>query len=200
MAKAPPVKKRTGKGKSRRGSAAKKQGVRKKTEGAVFTKRPWTVKSGVLRQVKRGRPPGPDKLFRVLGEKLPAESLEAVKNHLTADLGTTPKGVYIAHDSMGVARYIGRGDIFHRLSSHLTLHPDELRYFSFYVIPNKKHERDLETILIRACGATLHFNERKKRDGIEPGDVRDFEAGTRFYERQRVRGKNPRKQERAKRK
>lgn len=102
-------------------------------------------------------------------------------------LGTD--GVYVAHDSMGYARYVGRGAIFTRLRARQKAQPAELVYFSFYVVEDKKHEREVETLLIRAAGPQLHFNTRKRRIDIQPGDVRDFEAGTKFFERQGRRGR-----------
>jgi hypothetical protein len=102
-------------------------------------------------------------------------------------LGRT--GIYLAHDSMGVARYAGRGNIFSRLKQHQKSHKLELAYFSFYVIPNKSHEREVETLLIRAASNLLLFNERKKRETIQPGNIHDYEAGTKFYERQWKRGR-----------
>ncbi len=68
-------------------------------------------------------------------------------------------------------------------------HSLELQYFSLYIVAEKVHEREIETVLIRAGGAELHFNDRKKRVDIQPGNVRDYEAGTLFYERQRRRGR-----------
>jgi hypothetical protein len=62
-------------------------------------------------------------------------------------------------------------------------------YFSFFVVSEKKHEREIETLLLRAAGFLLEFNERKKQVGVEHGNVRDFEAGTLFYERQKKKGK-----------
>jgi hypothetical protein len=62
-------------------------------------------------------------------------------------------------------------------------------YFSFYVIKEKIHEREVETLLIRAAGPSLEFNTRKKRVGIRPGNVGDFEAGTLFFERRPLRAK-----------
>ena len=98
----------------------------------------------------------------------------------------------MAHDSMGVARYVGRGNVFNRLSSHKRAHNLELQYFSFYIVAEKVHEREIETLLIRAGGAQLHFNERKKRVDIQPGDIRDYEADTYFYERQYRKGRRKR--------
>ena len=49
------------------------------------------------------------------------------------------QGVYLAHDSLGHARYGGRGQIFVRLSNHIKKYPRELLYFSFYVIKEKNH-------------------------------------------------------------
>jgi hypothetical protein len=90
---------------------------------------------------------------------------------------------------MGCPRYIGRGRIFQRLKACYKRQQLELRYFSFYVVADKKHERETETLLIRAAGPLLEFNERKKTVGVEPGSIYDFEAGTFFYERQRKKGR-----------
>lgn len=147
----------------------------------------WTVHYGELRR-GRGRPPKTEHLFRVVGEKLPYASLPAVKRHLR-DEGHLAQGVYVAHDSMGCPRYSGRGNIFVRLEARKKAYPLELEYFSFYVVSEKKHEREVETLLIRAAGFLLEFNDRKKRIGIQAGNVRDYEAGTVFYERQRQRGR-----------
>jgi hypothetical protein len=65
----------------------------------------------------------------------------------------------------------------------------ELRYFSFFVVKDEIHEREVETIMIRAAGPLLAFNSRKVRDDILAGDVRDFERGTKYIERQYKRGK-----------
>jgi len=136
----------------------------------------------------RGRPPKTEHLFRVIGEKLPYEALPAVKKHLR-EHGHTFQGVYVAHDSMGCPRYIGRGNIFARLEARKKAQHLELEYFSFYVVSEKKHEREIETLLIRAAGFLLEFNDRKKRVGLKAGNVRDYEAGTVFYERQYKRGR-----------
>lgn len=146
----------------------------------------WTVKHGELQRGK-GRPPLTQHLFKVLGEKLPYASLRKVKTHLS-NLGFKPQGVYIAHDSMGCPRYIGRGNVFTRLDTRYKARPLELSYFSFYLVSEKKHEREIETLLIRSAGFLLEFNSKKKRVGISHGNVKDYEAGTLFYERQRRRG------------
>jgi len=123
-----------------------------------------------------------------MGEKLPFEALSAVKKHLK-EQGYTTQGVYVAHDSMGCPRYIGRGSIFARLEARKKAQQLELEYFSFYVVSEKKHEREIETLLIRAAGFLLEFNDKKKRVGIQAGNVRDYEAGTVFYERRYKYGK-----------
>src|SRR5690606_42073039 len=92
--------------------------------------------------------------------------------------------------SLGSPRYVGRGSIFARLKSHKNAHPHELVYFSFYIVEDKQHEREIETLLIRAAGDQLEFNDRKKRVGIKPGNIRDYEPGTVFYERQSKKGPN----------
>jgi hypothetical protein len=146
-----------------------------------------TVCQGELNR-GRGRPGKTERLFRVVGEKLPYEALPSVRKHLTQS-GLSSQGIYIAHDSMGWPRYIGRGDIFGRLEARRKAQVLELTYFSFYVVLEKKHEREIETLLIRAAGPLLEFNTNKKRVGILPGGIRDYEAGTKFYERQYKKGR-----------
>ncbi len=103
--------------------------------------------------------------------------------------GFSTDGIYVAHDSMGYARYVGRGNIFTRLKARQKAQVLELIYFSFYVVHDKKHEREIETLLIRAAGPLLAFNTRKKQVTILPGNIRDYEPGTHFYERQYKKGK-----------
>jgi hypothetical protein len=151
----------------------------------------WTVKSGILKR-RQGRPSLVRSLFLALGEKLPFDSLLRVRQHARS-LGIKSQGMYVAHDSMGTPRYIGRGAIWSRLRARRRAHPHELAYFSFYVIKDKIHEREIETLLIRAAGPSPEFNTRKKRVGIKPGSVKDFEAGTVFFERRtRRKGKRVR--------
>jgi hypothetical protein len=147
----------------------------------------WTICFGELKR-GRGNPGRIERLFKVVAEKLPYDSLSTVEKDLR-QLGEGTTGVYVAHDSMGCPRYIGRGNIFGRLRSCQGHHQEELEYFSFYVVEDKKHEGEIETLLIRAAGFLLEFNERKKRVGIRPGNVRDYEAGTKFYERQGKKGR-----------
>jgi hypothetical protein len=83
----------------------------------------WLVVRGKLSKVHKGRQKRQDhtRLFRVIGEKLPKESLEKVwLDQKSRGLPLT--GVYMAHDSMGAPRYIGRGQIFWRLRSHFRRH------------------------------------------------------------------------------
>ncbi|QQS03376.1 MAG: hypothetical protein IPK50_13790 [Fibrobacterota bacterium] len=145
----------------------------------------WVVKFGELKRFQ-GHPGKVDSLFRLIGEKLPFSALPSIKKHIK-DQGYTSQGVYIAHDSMGCPRYAGRGNIFQRLSARKKAYPLELEYFSFYVVKEKKHEREIETLLIRAASFSLEFNDKKKRTGISPGNIHDYEAGTNFYERQSVK-------------
>ena len=147
----------------------------------------WNVQFGELKK-HQGNPGKAEHLFRVVGEKLPYEALAVVNKHVRKQ-GFGTNGVYVAHDSMGFARYIGRGAIFARLKARKDAQLLELAYFSFYVVSEKKHEREIETLLIRAAGPLLQFNTRKKRVSIMPGNIRDFEAGTYFYERQYKKGR-----------
>src|SRR5439155_19576995 len=120
-------------------------------------------------------------------EKLPWACFSNVNRHLKKE-GLSRTGVYVAHDAMGYPRYVGRGNLFQRLRSHKKAHPAQLAYFSFYVL-DKRHQRDIETLLIRTAGPLLDFNDRKKRETIEVGRLRDYPGPTRFYERQRKKGK-----------
>ena len=90
---------------------------------------------------------------------------------------------------MGYPRYVGRGSIFDRLGKRKEAQKLELVYFSFYVVENKQHEREIETMMIRAAGPILDFNSRKVPNDIQAGDIRDFDPGTHFYERQYQRGR-----------
>jgi hypothetical protein len=153
----------------------------------IWGDKQWTVRFGWLNP-GRGRPQGVPRLFKVLGEKLPFEALSQVDKHLR-DIGIRARGVYLAHDSMGYARYIGRGRIFPRLRARLKSRELELKYFSFYVVENRKHEGEIETLLIRAAGPLLQFNTKKKRVTISAGNLLDYETGTRFFERRYKKGK-----------
>jgi hypothetical protein len=167
---------------------SKKARLTKTTSATIYSdSAQWNVLFGELKR-GQGRPEAAEHLFRVVGEKLPFTSLPKVRSHLKKEK-ILAKGIYIAHDSMGCPRYIGRGDIFQRLEARWKSQPLELLYFSFYVVSEKKHEREIETLLIRAASFLLEFNDRKKRVGISHGNVCDFEAGTLFYERQRKRGR-----------
>ena len=143
----------------------------------------WTVEHGQLAPA----PKHPPSVFKVIGEKLPWASFSEVNRHLKRQ-GLPRTGVYVAHDALGYPRYVGRGRIFQRLKSHKKARPDELAYFSFYVV-DKGHERDIETLLIRTAGPLLDFNDRKKRVAIEVGRLRDYPGPTLFYERHRKKGK-----------
>lgn len=172
---------------SPKGRRKKKAGSTKSVTGPIWSGHGWTVVKGELKR-RPGRPAKITPLFEFVAEKLPFASLEETKKRLQLE-GIAATGVYIAHDSMGTPRYIGRGAIFKRLKAHFKSHTRELAYFSFFVVKEKAHEREVETLLIRAAGDSLQFNSRKKRIGIDPGDVHDFEPGTRFFERQLKRGK-----------
>lgn len=165
----------------------KKQPSSKRTAEKIWSDDHWVVHSGRL-VPGPGRPPGVRSLFSHVAEKIPYEALEEVRKTFAAKRWQT-EGVYIAHDSMGFARYVGRGQVFHRLKARKRAATLELVYFSFYIVANKNHEREIETLMIRLGGPHLHFNERKKRVDIRAGNVRDYEAGTRFTERQRRKGK-----------
>jgi hypothetical protein len=169
---------------------SKKAHLTKTTAAKIYGNRltEWIVNHGKLKR-GQGRPGNTEHLFRVVGEKLPYEALPSVRKHVRESLDLKPYGVYVAHDSMGCPRYIGRGSVFNRLIARKKAQVQELKYFSFYLVSDKKHEREIETLLIRAAGFLLEFNSRKKRVGISHGNIRDYEAGTLFYERQYKRGR-----------
>lgn len=166
--------------------ARNKKKARKETYHTVWSGNgkvePWCVKAGKL-VGGRGRPAGAKPIFLVVAEKIPYGALSKVQADMLQYSFPT-EGVYLAHDSMGVARYGGRGQVFVRLAAHKRKHPTELSYFSFYIISDKKHEREIETVILRAAGPQLTLNERKVALGTKPGDVRDYEPGTEFFERQ----------------
>ena len=139
----------------------------------------WRVWRGELRR-RPGRPN--ESLFTAVAEKLPFGSIRTVEK-MMKDRRLPRTGVYVAHDSMGTARYVGRGRIFARLKARHKKYPLVLLYYSFYVVPHKSHEREVETLLIRAAGPLLEFNERKKRLTISTGSIRDYEAGTVYFQR-----------------
>jgi len=169
-------------GKRRRKAFLKKTVIKKV---AMFS--PWTIVRGELTRGK-GRPSNETGLFKVVAEKIPFKCLDKVRDDHKKNKFPR-KGIYVAHDSMGVARYVGRGYIFSRLAARKNAFPLELKYFSFYIVESDKHERELETLVIRTSSHLLEFNEKKKRTSIEAGNIRDYEAGTCFYERQRTKGK-----------
>jgi hypothetical protein len=168
-----------------------KKPSRKSDLTQVYSDNNWTVSHGRLIPGS-GRPREISRLFRVVGEKLPVEALHYVrKDMLGRGLGS--QGVYVAHDSMGYARYVGRGRIFSRLKSRVKSNTLEVRYFSFYVVQDKQHEREIETALIRVSGPLLYFNERKKRLSLSAGNVTDYEPATEFFLRQYKKGRRAKK-------
>jgi hypothetical protein len=167
----------------------KKSAVKKITAKNVWSNAEWKIRYGRL-NAGRGAS-GPKKsLLRVVGEKRPFEAISHVEKYMKSK--EHPRnGVYLAHDSMGCPRYIGRGSIFSRLAERKKARELELKYFSFYVVEEKKHEREIETLLIRAAGPLLEFNTKKKRVTHRTGSIGDYEPGTRFFERRYERGKRP---------
>lgn len=166
---------------------AKKQSRKTIENKKVSSTAHWVVCRGRL-VPGPGRPNKVSRLFTVVAEKLPRECLAAVRKDMR-DHGLPMTGIYLAHDSMGTVRYAGRGQIFPRLIARFNAQELELLYFSIYVVEDEKHEREIETLLIRATSHLLEFNDRKKRASILPGNIRDYEPGTHFYERQWKKGK-----------
>lgn len=169
--------------------AAKRKRVFRSTrveEGPVFVSAEWQVSVGELKPATTAGRKG-NHLFKYVAEKLPWDSLPKILKYLRAH-GVKREGVYMAHDSFGVARYGGRGNIFARLRSHKRKYTRELVYFSFYIIENKTHEREIENVILRAAGPQMVLNLRKVRDGIDPGRIGDYEPGTKFFRRRYARG------------
>ena len=170
----------------------KKSAVKTIIVKRLWSNSQWTVRYG---RVNAGRgSTGAKRLFRIVGEKLPFEAIDAVEKYMKIK-GMSRNGVYLAHDSMGCPRYIGRGTIFSRLVARQKEQELELKYFSFYVVEEKKHEREIETLLIRAAGPLLEFNTKKKRVTIRTGNLLDYEPGTKFFERRYERGQKPKRKE-----
>jgi hypothetical protein len=99
----------------------------KKTKESVWSDTSWKVLQGELKR-GRGRPHKVKPLFRAVAEKIPFDALDKVRRHLSESV--TANGVYVAHDSMGVARYVGRGSIFSRRRARHKANVQELKYFS----------------------------------------------------------------------
>jgi hypothetical protein len=164
-----------------------KKSARKVVTGPIGPARgPWKVVGGWLKPGPGH--PGIDNLFALVAEKIPFPYLDEVRR-AAKDEGISPLGVYVAHDSMGWPRYIGRGDVFSRLKARKRAQSQELFYFSLYVIKNRKHTREIETLMIRTAGSLLSFNDKKKRQDQMTGRVTDYEAGTQFVERQSRKGR-----------
>jgi hypothetical protein len=163
----------------------KKPQRRQRADGEiVFTDDNWIVLTGELKPTAKSKS---DHLFKYVAEKLPWKSLDHVLAYLRR-AKVKREGVYMAHDSFGVARYGGRGQIFARLRRHKVKYEKELAYYSFYIIENKTHEREIENVILRAAGPQLILNQLKVRDGIDPGRIGDYEPGTKFFRRKYARG------------
>jgi hypothetical protein len=168
-------------------ASSNKKPARKIVTTDLGIKGAWKVVGGQLKRTTKGNP-GKDNLFAMVAEKIPFAFLQDVKKRVVElEYGTT--GVYVAHDSMGWPRYIGRGEVFSRLKAHKKKHNEELHYFSFYFIAHKKHSREIETLMIRTAGSLLSFNNRKRRIDQLTGRIDDYEPGTDFIERQSKKGR-----------
>jgi hypothetical protein len=148
---------------------------------------PWKVVGGWLKPGP-GNPGKIGNLFTLVAEKIPFSFIEDVRKAFKEN-EIPVQGVYVVHDSMGWPRYIGRGDVFNRLKARKRAQSQELHYFSLYIIKDKKHTREIETLMIRTAGSLLSFNDKKKRQDQMTGRVSDYEANTQFVERQSKKGK-----------
>lgn len=164
---------------------------RKETYKRIWADSDWVVVPGKI--IQPGRPLKISRLFQFVGEKLPYACLREVKAHVKAHTGKRKYGVYLAHDSFGVPRYAGRGDIFLRLARHKREFPKELQYFSFFIIKDEIHEHEIETAILHAASSEMTLNDRKVRTGLAVANITDYEPGTNFVERQNPRGPRQKK-------
>jgi hypothetical protein len=163
-----------------------KESSKKTAEEKIASEGSWVIKRGTL--VPANSTLKSSHLFKLVAEKIPCSFLGAIRKDMKKK-GISDNGVYMAHDSMGHPRYIGRGNVFTRLKIRFDSQPLELVYFSFFIVEDKQHEREIETIMIRTAGPMLAFNTRKKRQDISAGSIKDFEPGTVYYERQWKKGR-----------
>jgi hypothetical protein len=167
---------------------SKKRAGKKSVYEVLARDENWCVKAGSINRLTPGKV-RKGNLFKFVGEKIPFFAVKAVEKYVRDTLGDTPNGVYLAIDSMGCPRYVGRGRVFQRLQAHQKHFPVELQFFSFYIVKEKQHEREIETLLIRATSFLSVLNERKVRTSIEAGRILDYEVGTQFVVRQRKKGR-----------
>ncbi len=123
----------------------------------------------------------------LVGEMLPREAWRELPDHVA--------GVYVLFDSSETARYVGiASDVRARLGQYFTgsLEGDNDKRaitasFSVFMVSNRKHARELESLLIHVLGPALFLNKRKQRAfGVRP-DAKVFEAGTLVLQRRRSR-------------
>jgi hypothetical protein len=106
---------------------------KKVVEGTVWEDAGHKIIFGRLEPLHRHKPKV-ENLFWCIGEKLPFGCLSAVHQHIKSRPIADREGVYVAHDAFGVPRYGGRGKIFTRLRLHKRKYPNQLAYFSFYIV------------------------------------------------------------------
>lgn len=153
-----------------------KRRLRRKKEATIFKNEEWDVNYGHITAGPGGTTP---RLFRYVAEKIPVEALKEVEDYVRLKTSSV-KGIYLVLDSMSYPRYAGRGNVFDRIRARVKKHKAELKYFSFYLVESKKHERELETLLVHNMGTLLLFNTLKKREGTKASSIWDYEAGTKF--------------------
>ena len=165
----------------------KRRGLKRIAE-TIYSDSDWSLKAGRVVRATAGRV-NKGHLFKFAAEKVPFQAIRQTEKHVVRTLGIPPTGVYVAMDSMGCPRYVGRGSVFLRLKQHKMTYSRELLFFSVYIVEKKQHEREIETLLIRTASYLAVFNERKVRASIAPGNILDYEVGTRFVERQWKKGR-----------
>jgi len=140
------------------------------------------IRAGKLRSLQ-GRPRKVSPLVSVVGEHLPFASILDVQRHLcerTRKCWQQLLGVYMIHDKKGVVRYAGKGMIFGRLRSHKKKYGDKVTRFSFYLIPDRRHRDEIETLMLR--GLHLTENKQKNRTSTYTRAILSFCPGIHFYQ------------------
>lgn len=142
----------------------------------------WRVARGKL--VRGPGHPGQQQLFQVVAERIPFEALGAIAKDMKKQQ-LPCGGVYMLHDSMGGPRYAGLSiNVFSRLRNHHHKYGAQLPYFSFFTVLSGRHQKEIETVMVRAVGNAA-INQYKKAVGFEPGSLEGFAPGTIFYQRKK---------------
>jgi excinuclease UvrABC nuclease subunit len=102
-------------------------------------------------------------------------------------------GVYVLFDSSETARYVGiSNDIRARLGTYFQGNkPEDNRKrqvtvtFSVFMVKNRNHARELESLLVHVFGDALYNRRKIRRFGVRP-NMQDNEAGTLLLKRKSI--------------